>query len=240
MRTGRGRASALAVAVAAVTAAGCGGPAENDRRLAGESIVETAEAVRKELIADADIEQLPEGSPHRALLKYWSDMQYGALDEAIVAYHPELRDAIGVAELADALRTAMPLYQQTRPEEVTVRRTEGGVALVRYIAPTLRSNPQPVPLSATMQRQGGEWRIVYNAALNDELRVAAQNAVQLEVKPGATAPDPRAVAAGERAAQIQGRYLRTRLPGREAEERSAGATRDDAAREDTAAEPGDG
>lgn len=238
MRSGRCRAFALTVAVAALTGAGCGGPAENDRRLAGESIVETAETVRKTLIGEDELARVPEGSPHRALLTYWSELQYGALDEAVLAYHERLRNAIGVAELADALRTAMPLYQETRPEEVTVRRTGTATAVVRYIAPTLRSNPRPVPLSVTMQRQDGAWRIVYNAALNDELRVAAQNAVQLQVKPGASTPDPRAIVAGERAAQLQGRNLKALLDGPD-EGRSSRAAGDDAAREETTAEPGE-
>lgn len=155
------------------------------------------------------------GSVDRAFLSYWRAVQYGDAQRAVDAYEDGLRDTIGTQLLVLAIRNASDVYRRQRPriDEVDVH---GKTAVVRYFATTQASGTAVVPLSTTWTRTSGVWRIRYHAPLDGELRNAAQSRAQYNFRPGSQDLDPRAVRAGERAAELQAEYLAAKADSPEA------------------------
>jgi len=198
-------AAALALVAAAVPLAGCGGGTSAEP-LAQHSISDQVSALREHLVAPREVARMRLGSVDRAFLSYWRAVQYGDAQRAVDTYEDGLRKTIGTQLLVLAIRNASDVYRRQRPriDEIDVR---GKTAVVRYFATTQASGSAVVPLSTTWTRASGVWRIRYHASLDGELRNAAQSRAQINFRPGAQDLDPRAVRAGERAAELQAEYL---------------------------------
>lgn len=198
-------AAALAVVATAATAAGCGGGA-SAKPLAEQSIASQVQALREQLVSQQHVQREPQGSVERAFLSYWRSVQFADVQRAMNAYEDGMREAVGTTLLALALRNASEVYRTQKPriEQVDVR---GDTGVIRYFASTQTSGTGIVPLSITWARTAGMWRIRHNAALDEELKHAAQARAQYNFKPGSPDVDPRAIRAGERAAAIQAEHL---------------------------------
>lgn len=203
MRHGLRRATAAGVCALGLTA--CGG-SETSAPLAKQSIADQSKVLKRELVSERDISAVGAGSPERAFLEYWSDVQYGNLRRALLAFHPELVDQITAGSMTAALRNALPFYRASKPVIERVIR-EGEDVTLHYYAATQSSGAAAAPLSTTLRRIDGEWRIVYSSALDDELKIVAQAQEQARIRPGAQQLDPRAIAAGERAAGLQAAFM---------------------------------
>ena len=198
--------AALCVALAAVAfVVGCGG-GHSAEPLGRESIASEVKLRRQQLVSREAIERARAGSIDRSFLAYWRSVQLADVARAANAYEAGLRKAIGVDLIARAVRDVSATYrtQVPRVDEVEVR---GAAGTVRYFAWTPESGGAAVALSMRWRRTGAGWRIRHSSALDGELRRAAQQRVQDRLEPDAQVLDPRAVRAGERAANLQARYL---------------------------------
>jgi hypothetical protein len=147
-------------------------------------------------------------SPQAAFLQWWSHLQYGSWDVAAATYSDGLRSAVTVAVLARALETQQAYFRATKPQVTGVGCSPLGTVL-HYRVPDIHG---AISLqSITWTRTAGAWQIAYDASLDAELRQSVQEAVQLQVAPTAPQPVKQAISAGERAAQLQGRYLQAAL-----------------------------
>jgi len=199
---------------AAILLGGCGG-GQSVKPLAQESIANEVTLLRERLVSQEAIERAPAGSVDRSFLGYWRNVQLGDVERAAIAYEAGLREAVGVDLIALAIRDARANYrtQTPRVEQVKVHRDRG---TVRYVAMTQTSGGAPVALSMRWRRTSAGWRIRHSSGLDGELRSAAQRRVQDRLDPDAQVLDPRAVRAGDRAANLQARYLaRLRRPANE-------------------------
>jgi len=191
--------------VVALLLASCGGSDDSEQPA---SIAGEVRPLKKTLVSEKDLSQALAGSPERAFLQYWSDLQFSNIKQAIALYDPRLRAEIGVARLGEALKTAIPVFRSSKP---VLHRTErnGDDATIYYFAPVTRSEQSKgtVPLSITLRRRGDRWLITYDAALDTGLRASEQLLVQARVKGIGSSPDPRALAAGEAASRLQSSYL---------------------------------
>lgn len=198
-----------ALVLASLTACAATPPrGEETRSLEQQSIV----AMTKSLISERDIARTRSDSASRAFLDYWSALQYQSWDTAVLAYSPELADAVDRATLASALQAQTSYYLSFKPKVSEEVRRDGDV-VVRYIGRD--ADAEPKPTSITWRRVDGEYRISYDPFLNGALKAHVQDRVQDEIDPSAEAPADRALRAGEAAAKIQATYLDRTLRARE-------------------------
>lgn len=182
----------------AVAATGCNGGSDDD---VPESIVRT----ETQLISAREVADTRSGSPERAFLRFWSNLQYESWLVAISFFRPPLVDAIGDDRLIGTLSVHREYFRLTKP--VFRGRVRAGRDYVtRYLAPVSVGGP-PVPLSITWRRDGRTWRIHHVPQLDEMLRVFEQVRVQADIDPLAGRPSRRALRAGTVASLLQARFL---------------------------------
>jgi hypothetical protein len=179
---------ALVAAAALIGAAGCGGGDDSPD-----------EPPKPRILQPKDIEKHRAGSAERALLEYWSSIQFQATAEVLGYLEPGLRDAIGAPRVARAVDHQSFLYRTVVPR---VRRTtrRDDISTVRFVLPGENEDRLE---SVSWRRDGdGQWRIVFDSVLNEALRAYAES------QHGATGEkQPRAaIRAGDRVARIQSEY----------------------------------
>jgi hypothetical protein len=187
--------SALAVAglVAVAAPAGCGG---------GDDSKQPTTTARAPVLAGAkDLRRFKRGSVQRALLDYWSSLQFHAWPQAIGFLDPGLRNAIGIVRLTQALESAAGSFQATAPQIVSVQK-RGRLTTIQY---RLRQGEGGNRLeSSSWRREGGEWAIVFDSGLNPLLRTYVQTSIDA---PNAAKPSARATRAARAVGELQAKFL---------------------------------
>jgi hypothetical protein len=192
-----------AVAISVILlGAGCGGSSGADQP-----------AVAANLLAPAEIEKYPSGSPERAFLSFWSDLQFQSWAEVVSSYNPDLREFIGAANLIEAKKLNGSAYQTLKPEIRRVRR-DGDTATIYYSL--LMQDGTKELASTTWREADGNWQLIYDSRLDAELNQYARNKVSIE-ETGALPTDPsatlsmRATRSGSKAAALQAEFLEEEL-----------------------------
>lgn len=165
------------------------------------------------VVTAAEIEKYPPGSVQRSFLNYWSDLQFQSWADVAAYYDPALRKLIQTPRLISAKRPNASTYVLLKPT-VTRVKDEGGMTTL-YYSVRLADGTQELA-STAWKKIGGNWEIVYDSRLDAELSQLARNQVEIE-KHGGLPTDPSqplsaaATRAGEKAAQLQARFLEQEL-----------------------------
>lgn len=164
--------------------------------------------------------QAPAGSAERTVLALLRSVQLDAPAEALVLFHPRVREQFGAKEIVNALSSQAGPLQSARFKRETNERSHNGI-LISYLM-TLGDESMK-RYSFLLRKVSGQWAIVYDTFLSEALAYLAQHEVTL--RPGKQSPND-AVAAGERAAaQYRGLLLRDgRTPGPGSTPRTATTT----------------
>ena len=192
----------LATALAVLLSSCGGGSSEASTRPAASNVVTAAE-----------INRYPAGSVKRSFLNYWSDLQFQSWADVAAYYDPALRKFIGTPVLIGAKRLNASVYVLVKPE-ITRMKEEDDTTTI-YFSVRLPDGTQELA-STTWRKIQGNWEIVYDSRLDAELNQFARNRAEVQ-KNGSIAtdssqpPDPAVVQAGERAAQMQARFLELEL-----------------------------
>jgi hypothetical protein len=190
--------TALVFLITAVVITGCA--SEGSAPVTSQSIA----APSKHLLTSADIDKAPAGSPARAFLRHWSNLQYLSWSAALSDYEPTLARNIGVKQLVEALKTQAASFPVVKPVLRGTARV-GDEYVVRYSIPNVAGDLFPTSIS--WRRIGRSWKIHYDTQLDGMLQTAAQARVQNEINPNASRPSKEAIQAGVEAAQLQSQYL---------------------------------
>jgi hypothetical protein len=186
---------------------GCGG-GSNITRTGRTPVVQRADGRLNrdpDPVSIAQIKRLPRDSPQSVVLQVWFYAQWGSAPSIVRFYDPRVVSTIGAATIANAFARERDDMLGMTPRLGSVVRGPGG----RLVTVTLLSaTAAPEPESYLLRRRGGVWRIVHDSVLEHALRDYVQVKTQQRVAPGAPRADPRAVAAGVRAAT---RYRRIYL-----------------------------
>jgi len=195
----------------ALVLAACGSTAAKhvNQELGQHSIAPHVEPLPSSLVSTHDIASAPLGSPRRAFLSMWSDLQWQSLTSAMSYYPEPLRDYIGSASILQAFEFNAAFYRANKPQ-VEGEITNGSQVIVRYAL--TNTNAQLTPTSITWIKVDGRWMVYYDPELNSALASWAQTETQQVINPTASTPSPRAVAAGIRLAGAQSRYLASHSP----------------------------
>ena len=186
--------------------AACSGTAAKhvSQQLSQHSIAPHVEPLPASLVTTREIASAPLGSPRRAFLSMWSDLQWQSFMDATSYYPVPLIDYIGATNILQAFEFNAAFYRTNKPH-LEGEMTNGAQVIVRYVLTGL--NAQIVPTSITWIKVDGRWMVYYDPELDSALASWAQSETQQAIDPAATTPSPRAVAAGSRLAGAQGRYL---------------------------------
>lgn len=201
---------AAAVVGCAVVLNACGSTAEKKiaSQLGEHSIAPKVAPPAATLISEREIAALPQSSPRRALLSLWSSLQWEAWPDALSYYQAGLIKQIGVVNLLQAWKFNAATYRTTKPK-IEGETTRGGHVTIRYLPSG--SQIASTPSSIAWERVNSRWIVYYDSGLDNTLRGSAQVAAQQAINPRTTTLSPRALAAGARAGEIQGRYQRSQL-----------------------------
>jgi hypothetical protein len=196
--------TAVLVCATALAVAGCA--TTDSEPVNSQSIAAPAQ----NLLTSADISEVPAGTPGRAFLQYWSNLQYRAWSAALSAYEPTLARSIGVGQLVEALKTQAASFATSKPVLRGTTRV-GDQYVVRYSIPD--ATGRLFASSISWRRSAGSWKIHYDTQLDGMLQLAAQTRVQNEIDPNASRPSKAAVQAGVQASRLQSQYLQSTYRG---------------------------
>jgi hypothetical protein len=160
------------------------------------------------VVKGSDFSRYKPASVGRAFLQYWSSLQFQSWPDVVAFYDPRLRDFIGTGSLIGAKKLDATLFPQLKPGIVRVSSKAGNDTL--HFTLRLSDGTKEFD-STTWRRAGGNWQIIYDSRLDDELRTLFQQRVEQQKNPAATAstpPSQAALRAGNNAAQLQTQFLR--------------------------------
>lgn len=199
------RRPAVIVMAFTLTLTGCGGSTrQTSDAVQSNGITADVRAPSKNEITDADLRRVKDGTASRALLAFWSDLQWQDWVGAVDRYSPGLQRVVGVRNLLEALKSQAGMYRGAKP---SVRREtrRRGYTVVRFTFTDQSGNRQ---LSSTIwRREAGRWRLVFDGLLDGALRSWAQARAQQMTGPDAAKPTKQALKAGIDASELPGRYL---------------------------------
>jgi hypothetical protein len=189
----------------AVGLGGCGSSTGKrvSQQLEQRSIAPVVRGLPAALVTGSEIRSAPSGSPDRAFLSMWSDLQWQSWSTVLPYYSTGMVAYIGAAALLQALEFNAALYRTTRPR-IEEQPAANGQVTLRYV---LTGKTPPVPMSIVWAKTGGHWTIYYYPELNGVLASWAQVQTQQELDPTATKPIAKALAAGISLGGAQSRYL---------------------------------
>ncbi|MFL5519095.1 MAG: hypothetical protein ACJ8DJ_23290 [Gemmatimonadales bacterium] len=153
------------------------------------------------LVGAKDLRRFKRGSAERALLDYWSSLQFHAWPQAISFLDPRLRDLLGTERLSRALETGAGSFSATAPQIVSVHK-RGRITTIQY---RLRQGQGGDRLeSSSWRREAGGWAMVFNSGLDPLLQSYVQTSID-----GNTAgpPSKRAARAVAAVTGLQARFL---------------------------------
>lgn len=177
----------------------------------GESDSPDASPVK--LVGKAQLKSQPAGSAGRALLRYWSDMQFSDWPGALEEFSPSYLRTIGSDVTVAGMQIDGSLYPLVRPHIVGTSQ-RGSFATVRYLiqppnGPVRRGSIAFARESTTaFARESTTWRIIYDSEMDRRFRATQQVASGAS---GTGKPGPKAIRAGEVAARAQAANLQFRL-----------------------------
>lgn len=211
----QGVAAMVAILLSAVFVLGCGDSTQKReaQRLEGASILSSTAPLSQRLIKQSEIQAVPDSAAQRTFLRLWSTLQFGAWDQAEQFFQPGLRNAIGVAVLAQGLAQNSLIWQATKPRIVAAGVTDGKAAIT-FLARDEKDDV--VPASISFESAKGVWLVSYFSMLDGAVQRAVQLRLQAQLEPLGTKPSAEAVRQGAAAAALQSTYLERQL-------RSAGA-----------------
>ena len=203
-------ATAVVLAVG-LTLSGCGSSGADEARevaakslTSGEPLTKEERLLARSLVSNRDIERETAGSVERAMLEYWSDLSYESWGTAVGFFDPRLRDVLSDVRLVEGLRREARDHKPVKPIVRGVRRF-GNTAVVQYFIRTPDARLRPVSIS--WERQGGEWRIIYSATLDESIALAAQELKQANIDPTSREPAKAAIRSGILERRLQSTYL---------------------------------
>jgi hypothetical protein len=145
----------LLLALAALPAlAGCGSGSAQPVSLPGAT---------QQLLSQTDVNAQPPGSPERAFLAWWRDVQYANLAQFKLELVPALRDSFAPrGKMPDAINYFSGALRSARPKIRDVSRTGTTAvvyAIISYRQPvgTSRYVTTTVPRAFTFTKIGGRW-----------------------------------------------------------------------------------
>jgi hypothetical protein len=199
------RISFLAAMASALALGGCGSAAGKrvTQQLAQHSIAPAVRGLPSATITNSEIQAAPSGSPSRAFLSMWSDLQWQSWPGALSYFPVGMIDYIGGADVLQAFEFNAALYRTSKPK-IEEQSTTAGRATIRYV---LMGKTPAVPMSIVWTKVEGRWMVYYDAELNGVLASWAQVQTQQALDPTATTPSAQALAAGARLEGAQSRYL---------------------------------
>jgi hypothetical protein len=133
----------------------------------------TSEQARSQLVTAAQIARQPAGSPQRALLEFWREMQYRNVPLAVDYFDPRLR--VTERRLSDTI-SVVARHRKLGDTALAIREVDvrGKTATVRTVL-TLESSPADGEFSYdelaqafNMRRTDGRWRLADNNFLTQE------------------------------------------------------------------------
>jgi len=138
------------------------------------------EALTAGLVQRRDMERLPAGSPERAFVTWWHDIQYLDAQAGHAALDPSLQREVDAEAFAETIQLASGGFVGYKPQ-VVARTVEGDRAeLTVNVIGFQDGRPSAVvPRAFTMRRVAGHWRIgdlAYVELKAREGRAAAQAA----------------------------------------------------------------
>ncbi len=170
---------------------------------------QTSSLAPSNVLQPSDFSRYPEASAERAFIEYWSDLQYRSWANMAAYYHPRFRDFVGTDAVIGAKKLNASIYPLLKPAIVRVD-ADGEDTTVYY---TLRLTTGSKELnSITLRRDDGNWQIIYDSRLDEELAQLAQNRAEIKEEgalrtDASTPPSAQAVRAAQSAAQLQARFL---------------------------------
>lgn len=154
------------------------------------------------LISERTIAKLEADSPERALFEYWSQAQFQAWPQVLLAYSPGLTAALGGdAKVEEVLKSQADYFGTAAPRLRKTDEARPGLVSVQYSV--TNSEGDTARRSMLWVRQGDEWRIAFDPFLDGALNSYEQALAQEKIDPLADEPSPSAVLAGRRASRLQ-------------------------------------
>jgi hypothetical protein len=169
-------------------------------------VLSDAPPLTRVAVTKRDLDRYPPDSVQRALLGYWSRLQYSAWNGAAADLDPVLRRFFGDETLLAALRYLGPTTRLGRPH-VSAVVPAGNRAKVEYLA--TRTNGRVIGSSGSWRRANGRWLLYHDSLIDEALQGSAQARTQAQIPHAPGTTSPQAVAAGARMATEELRYLRS-------------------------------
>jgi len=201
----RAIATVLAVLLAALVLSACG--SSNASQSSSPSGSEPSN-----LISAAELKKFPAGSVQQAFLSFWSDLQYRSWADAAAFYAPAFRQFVGTAKIIGAKKLSSSTYPLLKPE--IERIGEGSRETTVYYTLRLPEGTKELN-SITWKREGGNWQIIYDSRLDNDLDQLMQNQVEIKKK-GSLPADPQHVSpaaakAGNEGSELQAQFRQQEL-----------------------------
>lgn len=180
---------AIVVAVTATFGlAACGGGGDDNKKSEARPTVDN---VRQ------DASLVRPGSAGRAVVSFWENTQLGAVPVAVLTYAPEVRQDVGVQDLAGTLAAQQGNIMNTTPIVRQVRQTRLGPLVVMRAVRKEGTSPDYAFL---LRRRRSAWVITYDSFTASSLRSYVASRTQSPGRNQAQAAS-RAAEAGEAATQ---------------------------------------
>jgi hypothetical protein len=208
------RGCAIAALACALTGCGASDGKRVSQELARQSIAPAVQALPSALISTRELAAAPAGSPMRAFLSMWSDLQWQSWPSALSYYQPGLVHYIGTSAMLDAFEFDGALFRTSKPKIDGESQFGATRVTIRYVLSSATpAASAPVPNSITWSQIGGQWEVAYYPELDGILASWAQTQAQQQIDPTAVTPSPGALAAGIRIEGAQSRYFATQGSG---------------------------
>lgn len=195
----------LALAIASLLAAGCGGESgEEGERLSQASLLDV-DSLPDPVLTDEDVAEQEQDSAERTYLAYWQAAQFGDLAAALGYFAPQTVEAVGVGTLNAAIRSQVSLMRGTRPVFVSEAETDPGLTSLRYAIRGIEG--EVITATAVLREAGDGWEIVYDSFLDGAIGATIEGRAQARIDPASATASPEAARAGAAATARQSRYL---------------------------------
>ena len=129
-------------------------------------------------------------------MTFWRYVGDGALHGSLAQYDRDIVRELGNTDLSGAWALQQPTAAATSLHVVEIQSVAGGTSVSTEGIPP--SGPK-ARWSFFLQREGGEWKIVYDTFTAAALGNYVQTQVQRRIDPVAEEPSPEALAAADRA-----------------------------------------
>lgn len=172
----------------------------------------SAESEPSNLITPAELRKYPSGSVQQAFLNFWSDLQYRSWSDVAAFYDPAFRKFIGTANIIGAKKLNGSTYPQLKPEIQRIGKSPEATTI--YYTLRLPEGTKELN-SITLKKDTGNWQVIYDSRLDNELAQLEQNRVELaktgKLQPNPEEVSPEAAKAGNRGSELQAKFRQQQL-----------------------------